>query len=120
MRKNKEVQSKNRRLSLGAILGIILIIYLSIEGGRGTIEKFKLKRTGIFTKGVIYDRYSVGSKGDICSAYYFYYNDQKFYGKSYDDSEVKIGDSIIVAFLKSKPNVNRSNSFLELPIRNTE
>jgi hypothetical protein len=79
-----------------------------------TIENYQLKKKGICTNAYVFSKKNVGSKGDVSVKYHFKYNEEYYYGKSYHDDYVKIGDYITVVFLESDPQINRSNSFLKI------
>ena len=116
MKKNNTNKSKIVKLSFGGVFAILCILYIIIEGGSKTIENYRLEKNGICVKALVYDKTPIGSKGTISIGYYFYFRNNKFYGKSYNDDKAKIGDTILIFFLESDPNINRSNSILEIPI----
>jgi len=76
-----------------------------------------LTNRGVSTKAVVYEKKRVGGKGEISTMYYFNYKNNKYYGSSLWEDKVVIGDSIIIFFLESNPNINRSNSLLEIPVQ---
>jgi hypothetical protein len=99
------------------ILGIIAVCWLLYTLFENAITNYRLEKNGIYTKAIVYEKKNVGAQGTISTRYYFNYKNNKYYGASEWDDKVVIGDSIIVFFLESDPNINRSNSLLEIPIK---
>lgn len=116
----RKQENKKTLISYIGIPGLLLIFGLLYILGRNAITNSRLNKNGIYTWATIYEKESVGGKGVISTKYYFTYRRNKFYGESRWDDKVNVGDSIIVFFLKSDPNVNRSNSLLEIPISSTK
>ena len=79
---------------------------------RNNYEITKLRQSGKLTKGFIYEKKSVGSKGTIRSFYRFYVND--VYYEGFDDKEdLTKHDSIIVIYNPDNPELNRTKEFVE-------
>ena len=95
--------------------------YLQFVGfyslSKNAFISYRLEKKGIYTKAIIYEKKSVGGKGIISTRYYFNYKNNKYYGSSEWDDKAVIGDSLIVFFLDANPNINRSNSLLDIPIK---
>jgi hypothetical protein len=116
MKNNIHNKKKNlkRGLSFGGIISIVFIAYLVIVGGSNTIENFRLKRSGISTKAIVYNQKHVGSKGVVNTYYEFIVDDKHFQGYSTTEDNAKIGDTLQIVFLKSNPKISRTKSFLGL------
>lgn len=102
------------RLSLGLIFAIAVIMYVLYVGGGKTIENYRLKSNGICIKAKVIYKNKVGGKGVIYTHYTFMVLNKNYEGYSSDDDSALVGDSIMVVYLKSNPNINRSNSLLKI------
>jgi hypothetical protein len=112
----KEVNKKTVkiRLSFVTFLGVVFFVYLLLVGGRKTIENFRLKNSGLCINAIVVDKKNVGSKGVIYTYYQFKVSDRFYENFSTTDDDMAIGDSITIVYLKSNPNVSRSNSMLNI------
>lgn len=91
------------------IVLISVIIFFEIKNN---YEITILRQSGILTKGFIYEKKSVGSKGTIRSFYRFYVND--IYYEGFDDNEdLTKYDSILVIYNPENPELNRTKEFVE-------
>lgn len=118
MKKDEKKLKSPIRLSLGLIFTIAVIIYVLYVGGEKTIENYRLKSNGICVKATVIYKNKVGGKGVIYTHYAFRVSNQNYDGFSSDDDLALIGDSITVVYLKSNPNINRSNSLLKISCSN--
>ena len=94
------------------VIAITFCLFLYVSTKR-TIENTRLQRNGRCTYAVVVSKQRVGSKGTIRVSYRFSHNGRFYYGRSHHDDRAEIGSYIVVVFLESAPQVNRSNSFLE-------
>jgi hypothetical protein len=105
--------NKRPLLNVKSILILIVIIFIVIISSKKTVENYRLKRNGIITKAIIVNKKNVGSKGVIYTYYEYKVNGIKYSAYSSSDDNVAVGDSIDIIYLKSDPEVSRSNSFLK-------
>lgn len=115
-RNGKNIKKRKSIISVigyPALIGICWLLYLTIDGA---FENYKLEKKGIYTWAIIYNKYTVGAKGTMQVDYSFFYKGSKYEGYSYWDREKQIGDSILVFFLESDPDINRSNSLLKISV----
>jgi hypothetical protein len=123
--KNKPQPSILKRMSKWSLV-LLVIGYILYEGGKQTYINYRLKHYGICTKAIVYSRNSVGGKGTVNTKYSFEWKNNKYIGSSTSDDKYKetdkffktdndliIGDTIVVVFLESNPEINRSNSIVE-------
>ena len=95
-------------------------------GGRQTVINYKLKNHGKCTKAIVYSRNKVGGKGTVDTKYSFEWKHINYKGSSTSDDKYRetnnvflteddlvTGDTIIIVFLESNPEINRSNSFVK-------
>lgn len=128
MKKNKKIKTKPsvlQRLSkwwfLFLFLGFVLFF-----GGKQTIINYKLKKHGKCSKAIVYSRNKVGGKGTVDTKYRFEWNNNTYIGSSTSDDKYRVtdnffltekdlvtGDTIIIVFQESNPEINRSNSIVE-------
>jgi hypothetical protein len=95
------------------IIGIILVVsYLVTTYVNNTRTINQLNRNGIISKAIVYEKKSIGGKGVILTKYYFKWKGKKYLGDSQWDDDIAIGDSLVIYFLESNPNINRSNTLL--------
>lgn len=117
---HKKVET-NFLVKIGRLLLIVVFAYVVYDVGKGTYSGHLLKENGICTKAVVYKREKGNrGKGDVITKYKFVWNDITYQGISYYDSKTEgktwfndkyvIGDTIIVVFLESNPNINKSNT----------
>lgn len=105
---------------------ILVFGYVFYEGGKQTYINYNLNKNGICTRAIVYSRNKVGGRGKIDTRYSFEWKNNKYSGSSNSDDKYKetddffktdddliIGDTIIVVFLESNPEINRSNSIVE-------
>ncbi|GEM_PF-1779976 len=128
MKKNKKIEPKPsilKRISKWWILIIILGWFLYVSG-KQTYINYRLKKYGKCTKAVIYSRNNVGGKGTVDTKYSFEWKSRNYNGSSTSDDKYRetenfflteddlvTGDTIIIVFLESNPEINRSNSLVE-------
>lgn len=128
MKKNKKIKPKPnilQRLSKWwfSILFLGFVLFFS---GKQTIINYRLKNHGKCTKAIVYSRNKIGGKGTVDSKYRFEWKNNTYYGSSTSDDKYRetdnfflteedlvIGDSIMVVFLESNPDINRSNSVVD-------
>jgi hypothetical protein len=115
MKKNNKRNRSSMRLSLGLIFAAIVTIYVLYVGGEKSIENYRLKSDGICAKAKVTYKNKVGGKGVIYTHYRFEVSNKSYEGYSSDDDSALVGDSIMIVYLKSNPNVNRSNTLLQHP-----
>ena len=103
--------SRIKKLNIKFWLIILFIVYIVYCSSMRTYENYRLKKEGICTNGIIYER---GSR----SGYFYEFKvEQKYYrGSTTSASDIskEIGDSIIIIYLPSDPNINRSQIFLDM------
>lgn len=105
------------------ILFLGLVLYF---GGKQTIINFRLKNHGKCAKAIVYSRNKIGGKGTVDTKYSFVWKNYTYNGSStsddkYRDSEkffltendLITGDTIMIVFLESNPEINRSNSIVK-------
>lgn len=128
MKKNKKIKPKPnilQRLS-NWWFPILFLGFILFFGGKQTIINYKLRNHGKCTKAVVYSRNKIGGKGTVDTKYRFEWKNNTFYGSSTSDDKYRetdnfflteedlvIGDTIMVVFLESNPDINRSNSIVE-------
>ena len=112
MKNEKQKESRFQQIRFGGFLVIIFITYFIVVSSIKTIENFRLKRTGIYTKAIVYDQRHVGSKGVIKTYYEFMVDGKHYQGSSINNDNAKNGDTLNIVFLKSNPKVNRPKTFL--------
>ena len=88
------------------ILGIWIIFI------RPEVNISKLKKEGQETKGVIYRKSGVGSKGTI-RCFYNFDVDGKQYEGFYDTDDLKQWDSIEIIYYSKDPALNQSKKFVQ-------
>lgn len=93
---------------------VILILCLLYIFTKNYIVNYQLRNKGIKAKAIVYEKKHIGAKGVISTEYYFIWKGNKFYGDSDIDGKFGIGDTMVVFFLESNPNINRSNTLLEI------
>lgn len=93
------------------ILAALAVYFLYVSIGK-TVDNNDLEKNGIETSAIITDVRKVGSKGVIRCTYTFEVNNLIYTG-SVDDDFYMIGDTILVLYLKVKPEINRDKQFLE-------
>jgi hypothetical protein len=128
--KNKNKPIKKEEISFSKIISwlfMITVFFLcTYEVVRGTRTNHLLRKNGICTKAVVYSRENgLRKNGNTRSSYRFYWNDTEYYGystlssdsrtegKTWINDKYTVGDTIIVVFLESNPNINRSNTQVE-------
>jgi hypothetical protein len=124
----KQKQTYETSQSLFLKLTFIALIFITFVYviGKQTYINYKLENYGICTKAKVVSRNSVGSKGTVSTKYSFIWKNQKYFGSSTSDDKYQesgnnfltdddliTGDTIIVVFLESNPEINRSNSIVE-------
>ena len=115
MKKNgKNIKKRKSIISIVGYPALIVICWLLYMFINSAMVNYRLEKKGIYTWAIIYNKYSVGAKGTTQTDYFFFYRGSKYYGYSHWDRKKQIGDSIIVFFLESNPNINRSNSLLKI------
>lgn len=128
MKKNKKIKPKPsilQRLSKWWFL-ILFLGFIFYFGGKQTIINYRLKNHGKCTKAIVYSRNSIGGKGTVDTKYSFVWENNTYKGSStsddkYRDSEnffltdddLITGDSIMIVFLESNPEINKSNSIVK-------
>lgn len=128
MKKNKKIKPKPnilQRLSKWWF-SILFLGFVLFFGGKQTIINYRLKNHGKCTKAIVYSRNKIGGKGTVDSKYRFEWKNNTYYGSSTSDDKYRetdnfflteedlvIGDSIMVVFLESNPDINRSNSVVD-------
>ena len=128
MKKNKRIEPRPsifRRLSKWWFL-IIFLGWFIYGSGKQTYINYRLKKFGKCTKAIVYSRNKIGSKGTVDSKYSFEWKNYTHFGSSTSDDKYRetenfflteddliTGDTIIIVFLESNPEINRSNSIVE-------
>lgn len=114
----------NLFVKIGRLLLIGVFAYTIFDVARGTYLIHSLRKNGICTEAIVYSR-AMGNrtKGGVITKYKFLwkgleykgisYSDTKREGKTWFNDKYIIGDTIIVVFFESDPNVNRSNRIVE-------
>jgi len=126
MDKNKKKSCRNRQEKrpiyriIGYVFITLIVLALIIKAGYESYINHLLQKQGICIKAVVYERKSVGGKGDILSKYQFKWKNITYYGESEHDTKTKgeswfydnfiSGDTITIVFLENDPDINRSNS----------
>lgn len=87
----------------------LIVIYFVI---RNYSNISKLRNDGIETKGWIYRKSSVGSKGTIRSFYTFEVGGKTYEG-FYDNPGLKQWDSISIIYYRNDPSLNQAKQFVE-------
>jgi hypothetical protein len=123
--KKKKYTIKNRKHKAGWIIPIVLLLYILGTGGYKTYQTYILKKDGICTNAIAYHRY--WGYRTVNTQYRFAWDSKTYEGESTDHADVRysynsifkeadmfaIGDTIVVVFLGSNPNINRSNSIVK-------
>ncbi len=105
---------------------ILFLGFILFFGGKQTIINYRLKNNGKCTKAIVYGRNKVGGKGTVETKYRFEWKNNSYNGLSTSDDKYRetdnfflteddllIGDTIVVVFLESNPEINRSNSIVK-------
>ncbi|MCP9761991.1 hypothetical protein EGI31_03425 [Lacihabitans soyangensis] len=92
------------------ILVILIGIWLIFI--RPEIHIYKLKNNGQKTKGLIYRKSGVGSKGTSRCFYNFVVNG-KVYEGFYDNTNLNQNDSIVIIYYLKNPNLNQAKQFVD-------
>jgi hypothetical protein len=105
---------------------ILFLGFFFYQVGKQTYVNYKLKHYGMCTKARVYSRNKVGSKGTVDTKYSFEWKNNNYIGSSTSDDKYRetdnfflteddlvIGDTLVVVFLESNPDINRSNSIVE-------
>ena len=96
----------------------LILVYIIFEGGHKTLENYRLKRKGICVKAIVLEKNHVGAKGVIYTHYQYIAKGVVYQGISSSDDNANIGDSIVIVYLDSDPDINRSNGLLKINCRN--
>lgn len=128
MKKNNKTKPKTsffKKLSKWWLV-ILFLGYFIYTIGEQSLINYKLNHYGKCTKAVVYDRYFVGSKGTVRTKYKFKLNNNTYTGTSSSDDKFRqtdkffvteddlvTGDTIVVVYLESNPDINRSNYIVE-------
>lgn len=93
------------------VLWVVLILALSLVIFRNNLNIQKLRSEGIETKGRIYRKSSVGSKGTTRCFYDFEVNGKSYEG-FYDNSKLNQWDILEIIYYKNDPNLNQAKQFV--------
>lgn len=105
------INIKGFKVNVFFVLIAVVCGWLLYSSLKQTILNYRLKTENNQIKGRVIDRYKVGGKGTIQIDYSFTINDKNYVGSETND-KYKVGDSLIILFLKKDPNINRSYSFI--------
>jgi hypothetical protein len=103
---------KTWKIHLGTVLILILTGHFIYVASEKTIENYRLANSGKLCKGIVTSRMKVGAKGTISIDYKFQVDNIEFTGQT-SNEKYETGDSLYVIYLKEKPAVNRSYSFIK-------
>ena len=116
---------KGRRFKIGWIIPIVLLLYVLVIGGHKTYQRYILQKSGICVNAIVYHRY--WGYRNIKTKYRFVWQNETFEGISTANADAKYvhkstfredyvfltNDTIVVVFLESNPNINRSNAVVK-------
>lgn len=125
--KNKRKRNKQKRHSTyrftGYIFLALLVVAMMAKAGYETYINSILKKRGICTEAIVYNRHKSGKGMSVTSHYHFTWKGITHYGKSYNDTKYEeetgfndkfiIGDTITIVLLENDPSTNRSNSLIK-------
>jgi len=130
-KKNKRKNNPKTKTSIFVIIGRVLILlfflFFLYDSFRQTYINYTLKQNGECVKAIVYDREKgrfSGRNGVVSTRYRFTYENKSYKGYSTSDTKYLnnkswfydnfvIGDTIIVVFMKSNPQLNRSNRLIK-------
>jgi hypothetical protein len=107
--KNESYNYKNKISLVVLLIAIAWFIYSAVN--KGNINK-KVYKNGEVINAFVNKTKKVGGKGIVRCNYYFFYNNVRYEGWV-DNDNYKVGDTIVVKFLKENPNINRDKKFLD-------
>lgn len=99
------------KASVFFVLIMLVSSWLFYSTLKQTILNYRLKTENSQIKGYVIERYKVGGKGTIQIDYSFRINDKNYVGSETND-KYKVGDSLIILFLKKDPSINKSYTFI--------
>ena len=106
--KKKQSTNSKRSQIIWLLLSLLFIWYVLI---RPEYHISKLRKEGIETKGRIYRKSSVGSKGTTRCFYDFEVNGKSYEG-FYDNSKLNQWDILKIIYYKNDPNLNQAKQFV--------
>jgi hypothetical protein len=113
LREEKRIQRRNVRLlekkkqkkifTRNNIIIAIIVIFIGAIGINNFYKGYLLKRNGQCIVGTIYET------GRRFTQYYkFKIRERYYYGHTITDNDKKVGDSLIIVYLPSNPEINSS------------
>jgi hypothetical protein len=112
IKKEKSVKKKsfsfNKSQIFWFVFSLLFIWYIII---RPQYNINKLRKKGIETKGYIYRKSGVGSKGTIRCFYTFNVSGETYEG-FYDNQKLNQGDSLDIIYYIKDPTLNQAKQFI--------
>lgn len=100
------------KIHLVTLLMVFLAFRFIFVASEKTIENYRLANFGNLSKGIVTSRMKIGAKGTINIDYKFQVDNIEFSGYTTNEN-YKIGDSLFIVYLREKPSINRSYSFIK-------
>jgi hypothetical protein len=102
-----------KKMKIGKTVAVLAILYCTYYLTSPSIEDFFLKRNGVcksavLTSEIIRIRYHQGEM-----EYSVIIDGKSYTGNSLESDKNKVGDSVCVVYLRSRPSVNRSLKYFE-------
>jgi len=112
MATNKSYESSKNFFQKIPLLWIFLAVVFLFLIFRNNSNISKLRKDGKETKGQIYRKSGVGSKGTI-RCFYNFEVDEKQYEGFYDNDDLKQWDSLVIIYYIKDPTLNQAKQFVD-------